>query len=211
MLALLQTISDHLRHCGFFYVTSTMRRMATEDDLNHPVSVVGVTLKGETVISETLRDVLSATDLGLMAERTFLLCAIHKLPEDAVSRLVAGFSPKRNVTEYEYREYVSDAVAKMAHERHIMTMEDFLAFPHKQQLGKHLVNKLLISGLLLQDHVRLLVEEAVLDPDKYWVPAVGRVLLADVVDGVNSEFRCHVQVEEAADGSGWPPIGWPVK
>lgn len=211
MLALLQTIYNHLYSGGFFYSINLLRQAATEEDLNLPVSVASVNIRGEVVIVNTLRDALFATDMGLLAERTCMLCALHQLPEEVLSRLASRLNPDRNTTEQEYKQHVSDVIAKMAHERHVMTISEFLAFSHKSQLGKYLVNKLLSSGLLLQDQVHLLVEEAVLDPNKYWVISVGRILLAYAVDGVNSEFRCRVQTEEDADPSGWPPVGWPVR
>lgn len=210
MLTLLQTIHDHVYESEITQSLRCIKSVIPPEQLTLPVQVVGCTKAGKVVITETLADVLAATDIGLIAERTFLLCALHKLPEDTLLRIRDALVLSQKVSTRIYEKYVNYPLSRIASERHIMSMAALAAFPKKDQLGKYLVNRLLTSGLLLTKEVDELVRLAVNNPIAYWVPAVGRILLQDTENGYNAYFQCTIHAEESEDFSGWPPLGWPL-
>jgi len=210
MLALLQTIHDHVYESEITQCLDCIKAAIPPEQLSLPVAIVGCTKAGKVVITETLADVLSATDVGLIAERTFLLCALHKLPEDVLQNIANALIRSQKVSTRTYETYVEYPLSKIASEKNAMRMAELAAFPKKDQLGKYLVNRLLTSGLLINSDVDDLVHLAIDNPIAYWVPAVGRILLEDTEDGYNAYFQCKVHTEEATDFSGWPPRGWPL-
>lgn len=210
MLTLLQTIHDHVYESEITQSLRCIKGVIPPEQLPLPVQVVGCTKAGKVVITETLEDVLSATDVGLIAERTFLLCALHKLPEDILLRIRDALVLSQKVSTRIYEKYVNYPLAVIASEERVMHMSELAAFPKKDELGKYLVNKLLINHSLTAEQVDQIIQLVVTNPIAYWVPAAGRILLQNTENGYNTYFQCKVQVEEAADLSGWPPLGWPL-
>lgn len=211
MLTLLQTIHDHVYESEITQSLRCIKSVIPPEQLPLPVQVVGCTKAGKVVITETLADVLAATDIGLIAERTFLLCALHKLPEDTLLRIRDVLVLSQKVSARIYEKYVNYPLAVIASEKRVMHMSELAAFPKKDELGKYLVNKLLINHSLTAEQVDQIIQLVVTNPIAYWVPQAGKILLEDIdQDGVSRIFNCKVQVEEAADLSGWPPLGWPL-